>query len=470
VKNQKWYSILAVVLAAAFVAACATPTPAVIEKEIVVEKPVVQIVEVEKQVVVEKKVVETVIVEVETVVERPIAVSEIYQRVDFIFTGAFGGEIKATQEGLVNATCFKFFGRSACLGEVPDLPGFKALALETGAHPMGTAETGIRLGYHFPPANGDDYIVYTHGGIAGGFYHAFVEGAPEMQPGDSLAAAGACGINSNIWQPYLTQGYIQAEGGDTFESLAAAYGEPGKGDELYEYNAWRMRYESQADLQAGHVLLAPDTWAPNSLINFGVPNGGNIFGIGVGRYRMPHNDPCIYLSEEALALRDKVLAEMEIPPLHQEVIDYRARNFDDARDYAVVYSGDWNEGSGWSWYGDPWIARFAQSFYRVAQGDMETFDHIAARWSWIPQFEEERPVTDIIIYRSSSDPPDKYRGGAFSLDDFLKDPDGTRAAVRAAYRGEVGAEDHIPFGALIADQSAQFREFNFTAARLSVKQ
>ncbi|MFQ5873410.1 MAG: ABC transporter substrate-binding protein [Dehalococcoidia bacterium] len=59
--------LMAVVVLASFVAACAAPTPQVIEKEVIVEKEVPVTVEVEKEKVVEKKVVETV--EVEKVVE-----------------------------------------------------------------------------------------------------------------------------------------------------------------------------------------------------------------------------------------------------------------------------------------------------------------------------------------------------------------------------------------------------------------
>lgn len=415
---------------------------------------------------------EQVLVEVPgAATERPYSLSDVYQRVDFVFSAACAGEIIATQEALVNKQCFDFFSRPACIGEVPGLPGYVALAYETGAHPMGTSETAVRLGYHFPPRNGDKYLVYSHGGIAGGFYNAFVEGAPEMQPGDHLAAAGACGINSNIWQPYLTQGYLMAGEGDTIESMAERYtGFSGQGEELYDYNAGRLWYESPEDLQPGDVLLVPDTWEPKSLVNFGIPNGGRLFGGKTGRFRMPAQDPCIYLSAEALALRDQAVAEMDLVPLPEGVIEYRERNFPDARDHAVVYSGDWNEGSGWSWYGDPWIARYAQTFYHVAQGDMETFDHVAARWSWDSAFEDGRPVTDIIILRSSSDPPDWYRGGAFRLEDYLTDPDGVRAAVRAAYRGTEGADDSIPFGILRETQAAQLRNFSFTAARIAVGQ
>jgi hypothetical protein len=69
-------TLLVIVAAlASFVAACAAPTPEVIEKEVVVEKPVVQTVEVEKEVVVEKPVVETVVIEKEKVVEKEVPVT-----------------------------------------------------------------------------------------------------------------------------------------------------------------------------------------------------------------------------------------------------------------------------------------------------------------------------------------------------------------------------------------------------------
>ena len=63
--------LIALLLALVVLTACAAPTPQVVEKEVVVEKPVVQTVIVEKEKVIEKPVVETVIVEkpvVETVV------------------------------------------------------------------------------------------------------------------------------------------------------------------------------------------------------------------------------------------------------------------------------------------------------------------------------------------------------------------------------------------------------------------
>jgi len=55
--------LIALLLVLVVLAACAPPTPEVVEKEVVVEKPVVQTVVVEKEKVVEKKVVETVVVE-----------------------------------------------------------------------------------------------------------------------------------------------------------------------------------------------------------------------------------------------------------------------------------------------------------------------------------------------------------------------------------------------------------------------
>ncbi|MGQ9457520.1 MAG: hypothetical protein ACUVS5_04470, partial [Anaerolineae bacterium] len=55
-----WVSALAVL--AILVGGCAAPTPVVVEKEKVVEKPVVQTVVVEKEKVVEKPVVQTVVV------------------------------------------------------------------------------------------------------------------------------------------------------------------------------------------------------------------------------------------------------------------------------------------------------------------------------------------------------------------------------------------------------------------------
>ncbi len=59
------YLSIAVAVLFSFVAACAAPTPEVVEKEVIVEKEVPVTVEVEKEVVVKEKVVETVVVEVE---------------------------------------------------------------------------------------------------------------------------------------------------------------------------------------------------------------------------------------------------------------------------------------------------------------------------------------------------------------------------------------------------------------------
>jgi branched-chain amino acid transport system substrate-binding protein len=62
--RKKWTSLPALVMIVSMVlSACAAPTPEVIEKEVVVEKPVVETVVVEKEKIVEKPVVETVVVE-----------------------------------------------------------------------------------------------------------------------------------------------------------------------------------------------------------------------------------------------------------------------------------------------------------------------------------------------------------------------------------------------------------------------
>ena len=57
--KPKTWMLLASLVVIAVLAACAAPTPAVVEKEVVVEKPVVETVVVEKQVVVEKEVLVT---------------------------------------------------------------------------------------------------------------------------------------------------------------------------------------------------------------------------------------------------------------------------------------------------------------------------------------------------------------------------------------------------------------------------
>jgi len=67
-KSLKTVSIVMVV-AAVLLSACGGAAPEVIEKEVVVEKSVVETVVIEKEIVVEKLVVETVVVEVEKIVE-----------------------------------------------------------------------------------------------------------------------------------------------------------------------------------------------------------------------------------------------------------------------------------------------------------------------------------------------------------------------------------------------------------------
>jgi peptide/nickel transport system substrate-binding protein len=69
--REKWTSLLALVMIVSMVlSACAAPTPEIIEREVLVEKPVVETVVVEKEVLVEKPVVETVVVEKEVPVEK----------------------------------------------------------------------------------------------------------------------------------------------------------------------------------------------------------------------------------------------------------------------------------------------------------------------------------------------------------------------------------------------------------------
>ena len=63
--------LMGALLLALFATACAQATPEVIEKEVIVEKPVVETVVVEKEVIVEKPVIETVVVEKEVVVTAP---------------------------------------------------------------------------------------------------------------------------------------------------------------------------------------------------------------------------------------------------------------------------------------------------------------------------------------------------------------------------------------------------------------
>jgi len=71
--------LLVVAVLTSLIAGCAAPTPEVIEKEVVVEKKVIETVEVEKEVVVEKKVIETVEVEKEvTVPPEPVTISVAY--------------------------------------------------------------------------------------------------------------------------------------------------------------------------------------------------------------------------------------------------------------------------------------------------------------------------------------------------------------------------------------------------------
>ncbi len=66
--------LMTLLILSSIIVACATPTPEVIEKEVVVEKEVPVTVEVEKEKIVEKEVVQTVEVEKEVVVEKEVEV------------------------------------------------------------------------------------------------------------------------------------------------------------------------------------------------------------------------------------------------------------------------------------------------------------------------------------------------------------------------------------------------------------
>ena len=80
--NAMWKLVLLLVSLSLIAAAtgCAAPTPEIVEKEVVVEKLVVETVIVEKEVVVEKPMVETVIVEKEVVVEKSVVETVIVEK------------------------------------------------------------------------------------------------------------------------------------------------------------------------------------------------------------------------------------------------------------------------------------------------------------------------------------------------------------------------------------------------------
>ena len=73
-KGKLWTVLAVVVILSLGLVACAAPTPQVVEKQVVVEKPVVSTVVVEKEKVVEKPVVATVVVQKEVVVEKEVVV------------------------------------------------------------------------------------------------------------------------------------------------------------------------------------------------------------------------------------------------------------------------------------------------------------------------------------------------------------------------------------------------------------
>ena len=86
--------LVIVAVLASFIGGCAAPTPEVVEKEVVVEKPVVQTVVVEKEKVVEKEVVKTVVIEV-----TPVPVD--YGKVTFISTQCVPVEEAEKMRGVI---------------------------------------------------------------------------------------------------------------------------------------------------------------------------------------------------------------------------------------------------------------------------------------------------------------------------------------------------------------------------------
>jgi len=79
---KRWvWAVTVLVVVGLLVAACAPATPQVIEKQVIVEKPVIQTVVVEKEKEVEKRVVETVVVEKEKEVEKQVIQTVVVEKV-----------------------------------------------------------------------------------------------------------------------------------------------------------------------------------------------------------------------------------------------------------------------------------------------------------------------------------------------------------------------------------------------------
>jgi len=120
--------LVVVAVLASFVAACA-PTPQVVEKEVVIEKPVVETVVVEKEVVVEKPVVETVMVEkqVEVVVTATPVPEVVEDQLTVYHWWTAGGEKQAMD------VIFKHFNGANPDIEIVDNPvaGGGGIALKT---------------------------------------------------------------------------------------------------------------------------------------------------------------------------------------------------------------------------------------------------------------------------------------------------------------------------------------------------
>lgn len=377
--------------------------------------------------------------------------------VDAVFSGAFDGEIAASIELLENPVCYNYFGRTACVGQ---LLGKDVLVLSLGTQPPGALQAMTLLPYHFPP-KGDEYLLFTHGGIAGGYNEAFVEGDPELQPGDSLAPDRVCAVGSFYIQPVRIRGWIEVQPGDSYWAITQSLtGDGSRWGELYDLNKRRLRLDEKV-LQPGMLLMSP--WI-NAISDKTIPYGGSIY-LSSGRIKLPPWNPCFELTQEAKDLRDQVLQQMEILPLPASIVEYRSQHFYEARNVATVFSG-YAEAGGWSWFASPVEARWQEEMWGVRQGDMES--HVVA-YGYFTSFPREvvleedseypadEPEIPVLFFRSSSDPPDGYNGPALDALDFQTNPRETFSTLRGFYN--LG----IPFGDLIDYQSRQFAEFNITS-------